>query len=105
MSNDLPQHYQKIRARYPDVISAVENLGQAVKQAGPLTPATAQLVQLTAAVAIRSQGAVHSHARRALQAGATAEEIFHSILLLTSTVGFPNVMAALSWVTDILPEE
>ena len=105
MSNDIPQHYQQIKTRYPGVIDAVENLGQAVKQAGPLSPATAQLVQLSAAVASRSQGAVHSHIRRALEAGVKAEEIYHCILLLTSTIGFPAVMAALSWARDILPDE
>jgi alkylhydroperoxidase/carboxymuconolactone decarboxylase family protein YurZ len=58
-------------------------------------------VQLAAAAAIRSEGAVHSHARRALAAGATPEEIQHAVIALTSTIGFPNVMAALSWINDV----
>jgi len=44
---------------------------------------------------------VHSHARRALAAGATPEEIQHAVIALTSTIGFPNVMAALSWINDV----
>ena len=57
-------------------------------------------MQLAAAAAIRSEGSVHSHARRATEAGATPEEIHHAILLLTSTIGFPTVAAALSWIDD-----
>ena len=53
-----------------------------------------------AAAAAHSEGSVHSHARRARKAGATADEIAHAILLLTSTIGFPAVAAALSWVDD-----
>jgi alkylhydroperoxidase/carboxymuconolactone decarboxylase family protein YurZ len=34
--------------------------------------------------------------------GANAEEINHAIILLTSTIGFPAVSAALSWADDIL---
>jgi len=45
---------------------------------------------------------VHSHVRRALVAGASGEEIQHSLLLLTSTIGFPTTMAALSWAEEIL---
>jgi alkylhydroperoxidase/carboxymuconolactone decarboxylase family protein YurZ len=60
------------------------------------------LVQLAAAAAIRSEGAVHSHTRRAIEAGASPGEIRHAVLAVTSTIGFPNVIAALSWVADVL---
>ena len=33
------------------------------------------------------------------------EEIYHSVILLTSTIGFPKTSAAMSWVYDILGEE
>jgi hypothetical protein len=56
-----------------------------------------QLIQLAAAAAIRSEGSVHSHVRRAIKAGASPEEVFHAIILLTSTIGFPSTSAALSW--------
>ena len=38
----------------------------------------------------------------ALDAGATPEEILHALILLTSTIGFPTVVAGLTWVGDIL---
>jgi len=33
---------------------------------------------------------VHSHVRRALAAGVKPEEIYHTLLLLVSTIGFPQ---------------
>ncbi|SEA12474.1 carboxymuconolactone decarboxylase family protein [Microbulbifer marinus] len=100
--NTLPQSYQDFRNRYPKLAGAIEELGRAAREEGPLDEKSAQLIQLAAAASSRSEGAVHSHVRRALNAGASVEEVRHSILLLTSTIGFPTVMAALSWVDDIL---
>ncbi|MDA7088460.1 carboxymuconolactone decarboxylase family protein [Pseudomonas sp. SA3-5] len=96
------QTYQRLRKQHPEYFDAVEALGKAVRQAGPLEDQVIQLVQLGAAAAIRSEGAVHSHVRRALEAGATAEQIHHALLSLTSTIGFPTVVAALSWADDVL---
>ena len=96
-----PKHYHRLAKRYPDYTAAVEHLGETVKQAGPLEPKVAELIQLAAAATAHSEGAVHSHARRALKAGATPDEISHAILLLTSTIGFPAVSAALSWIDDV----
>jgi len=97
-----PRRYGKITARYGRLMKAVEGLGKATRRQGPLDEKAAQLVQLAASAAIRSEGAVHSHARRALEAGATPDEIHHAVILLTSTIGFPTVSAALSWVDDVL---
>lgn len=94
--------YQRLRKQHPEYFDAVEALGKAVRHAGPLEEQVIQLVQLGAAAAIRSEGAVHSHVRRALEAGATAEQIHHALLTLTSTIGFPTVIAALSWADDVI---
>ena len=97
-----PGWYAFIKEKHPKSIQALEQLGEAVRQEGPLDEKTAQLVQLAAAAASHSEGSVHSHARRALKAGATKAEIYHAIILLTSTIGFPRTSAALSWVYDVL---
>ena len=102
---DYPKWYKALRQRHPRYMAGLEALGAAVHGEGPLDEKTAHLVQLAASAAIRSEGAVHSHARRALQAGATADELRHTLILLTSTIGFPNVAAALSWVEDVLREK
>jgi len=98
MTNEKkPKHYEQLLEKHPAYIQAVEALGRAVQDAGPLDPKTLQLIQLAAAAAQRSEGALRSHVRRALAAGATAEEVQHALIALTSTIGFPTVAAALSW--------
>ena len=97
----MPKNYRSMAKQYPQFMAALDALGEAAATAGPLPDKTRHLVQIAAAAAIRSEGAVHSHTRRALAAGATPEEVQHAVIAATSTIGFPNVMAALSWVTDV----
>ncbi len=103
-SKKLPSHYVSIKERFGDYGKVLGELGQTVKEAGPLDNKTCELIQLAAATAIRSEGAVHSHARRAAEAGATEEEVYQAVVLLTSTIGFPNVAAAISWIDDIFED-
>ena len=98
----LPKWYQVLSDKHAKFMRAVQDLGRAVSQEGPLDEKTVQLIQLAAAATIRSEGSVHSHTRRALEAGVTPEEIYHTLILLTSTIGFPTVSAAMSWVNDMI---
>lgn len=94
--------FNKLVKEYPEVFEAHEKLGVALRSAGSLDEKTLQIVQLAAAAAIGSEGAVHSHTRRALSAGAEADEVYHALIGLVSTIGFPRVMAAMSWAGDII---
>jgi AhpD family alkylhydroperoxidase len=96
-----PKHFDSIKQQYPAYIEALSQLGEAAREAGPLDARTCHLIQLGAAAANHSEGAVHSHARRAIEAGVSREEIQHAVLVLTSTIGFPAVSAALSWISDL----
>lgn len=98
---DTPKHFNRLSERYPTYVDALDRLGETVKSLGPLDERSCHLVQLAAAAASRSEGAVHSHARRALAAGASLEDVHHALLCLTSTIGFPAVSAAMSWVDDL----
>ena len=98
----IPEWYRVLKKRHPKFILAVEELGKIIRQEGPLDEKTTHLIQLGAAAAMRSEGAVHSHVRRAIEAGGTPEEIRHAIILLTNTIGYPNVAAALRWAEDII---
>jgi len=102
---ELPGQYLSVKKRFGKLYRAVDNLGKAARESGPIKAKTSHLIQLAAAAAIRSEGAVHSHARRALKAGAKPEEIYHAIILITSTIGFPTVSAALSWVDDVIKKD
>jgi alkylhydroperoxidase/carboxymuconolactone decarboxylase family protein YurZ len=96
------KHYQKLSKLFPEAISALETLGSAVHNAGPIKGKTAELIQLAGAAAVQSEGSVHSHTRRAIQEGASEMEIRHTLLLLVSTIGFPRASAAMKWAEDIL---
>jgi 4-carboxymuconolactone decarboxylase len=103
--SELPNQYLSIQKRFKKILKAVDNLGRVAKKAGPIDKKTSHLIQLAAAAAIKSEGALHSHTRRALKAGAKPEEIYHALFLLTSTIGFPTVSAALSWADDIIKKQ
>ena len=102
MKRDEPRAYRGLKSRHREYLRAVEALGTAARRAGPLDEKVTQLVQLSAAAAIRSEGAVHSHTRRALDLGASPDEIHHALIAITSTIGFPTARAALSWADDII---
>ena len=100
-----PKHYRRLQKRFPKVLDAVQHLGSTVRKAGPLDNKTSELIQLGVAASLGSVGAVNSHTRRALQAGASKEELQHTLLLLISTIGFPKVAAGLAWIEDVLNKE
>lgn len=100
----MPKNYRKMQSENPRVMQAVSELGQATRAEGPLDGKTVELIQLAGAAALKLQGPVHSHIRRALDAGASRDEIRHALIVLTSTIGFPTVAAATSWMRDITGE-
>lgn len=100
--SQYPKNYTWLMSQFGEVIEAHQNLGKILTAAGPIDKKHAQLVQLAGAATSRSEGAVHSHVKRARDAGATPEEIYHTLILLVSTIGFPAVAAALSWAKDAL---
>lgn len=95
---ELPRTYQQFKETYPKVWQAYEALGAALGEDGPLDLKTRELVKLGMAAAVGSEGSVDSHTHRALEAGASGEEIEQVVLLGITTLGFPRTMAAWSWV-------
>ena len=100
--NHIPEHFKSLQQRFGDVIEASEALGTAIRDRGPIDERTAHLIQMAAAAAIGSEGSAQSHARRALAAGATSEQLYHAILLLVSTVGFPRAAAGIKWIDEVV---
>jgi alkylhydroperoxidase/carboxymuconolactone decarboxylase family protein YurZ len=97
-----PSFYTGFRDQYPDVIAAYEALGQAARVGGTLTPVEAELVKLGLSAGARLEGGVHAHVRRALDAGATPEQLRHVPLLAITTLGFPAAMALRALIEDEL---
>ena len=101
----LPGRFVKFQKQHPAVYQAYDALGAATASAGPLEGKTRALVKLAIAIGGQMEGAVHSHTRRALEAGCSPAEIRHVVLLATTTLGFPTMMKALSWVEDIIEDK
>jgi 4-carboxymuconolactone decarboxylase len=102
MSEQLPASYQNFMETYRDIWEAYDQLGAAVHHHGPLDEKARELIKLAIAVGARLEGAVHSHVRKSLAAGATPEEIRQTVLLAIPTIGFPTTMAALNWIEEEL---
>jgi alkylhydroperoxidase/carboxymuconolactone decarboxylase family protein YurZ len=100
----LPKVYEKFSAKFPEVFKNYKQLGLICREAGPLDPKCQDLVKLGIAIGANSRGAVMSSTRKALESGATKEEIVHVVLLALTTTGFPNMIAALQWVDSVLEE-
>ncbi|UCD82916.1 MAG: carboxymuconolactone decarboxylase family protein [Desulfobacterales bacterium] len=100
----LPKVYEKFSSQFPDVFKDFNTLGKTCRAAGPLDPKCQDLIKLGIAIGANSRGAVMSSTRKALESGATKEEVVHAVLLSLTTTGFPNMIAALQWVDSVLEE-
>jgi alkylhydroperoxidase/carboxymuconolactone decarboxylase family protein YurZ len=101
----LPGAYRRLAQEHPEVIKSYEALADAIRAAGPLDSKTAALVKLGIALASGLEGGTHSAVRKAIEAGCSREELLHVAVLGTTTMGFPAMMRARSWVLDVLDEK
>jgi alkylhydroperoxidase/carboxymuconolactone decarboxylase family protein YurZ len=102
--SQIPKRYLKFKENYTDVATAYETMGNAVHNAGPLDEKTRALIKLAISTGARLEGAVHSHVRKAVSAGASKEEMRQVAILALPTIGLPSMMASLSWIDDIIEE-
>lgn len=100
----LPQRYQRFGKQHAKVWKAYEKLGATAAASGPLDEKTRELIKLGMAAAARAESAVKSHVHRALDAGATADEVNHALLIGITTIGFPAMMTAWSWAQDAMAD-
>lgn len=100
-SVELPSTAGKVAADYATLWEAYQNLGFEVASAGPLDERTRRLVHIAYAVGVASEGATHSHARRALAEGVSPAELEHVALLAITTIGWPQAVRALTWIRDV----
>ena len=63
--------------------------------------ATARLVKLGIAIGGEAEGAVKSHARRALDEGIDVAVVRQAAVLALTTSGFPTTTAALAWIDEV----
>jgi len=102
--NELPERFKKFQKDFPEVAKAYEELGTSVHKSGPLNERTRALIKLAISTGAGMEGAVHSHTRKAIEAGCKKAEIKQTVMLALPTIGFPATMAVMSWVEDIIEE-
>lgn len=100
VAKKLPKTYVTFTARYPELANAHEQIAKAVDVAGPLDARTCSLIKIGLSVGAGLESATRSHVRRAMQNGATKQEVEQAILLAMNTCGFPRTVAAWSWAQE-----
>jgi len=101
-AGQLPAIYEGFVKDFPEIIQAVDNLAEQCQKAGNLNKKTIELIKLGIAIGQNSEGSVRSHARRALEAGNSPQNIRQVVLLGLTTVGFPHTIASYKWVEEVL---
>lgn len=101
MTKDLPGAAGNLAKSYPAVWDAYAALGEATANAGNLSARERRLVKLALAVGAGSEGAVHSHTRRALAEGISKCDLEQVALQAIGPLGFPQAVAAGTWISDV----
>ena len=104
MADTLPGAFGALATTNPEIMRAYSALGAACAEAGPLSARERRLVKLALAIAAGSEGATHSHARRAAADGIDAEAARQVALLAIGTLGLPQAVRGLTWIEDVLKE-
>ena len=102
MEDYLPEIYKDFEKYHPEMAEAYSKLAEASFKSGPLDEKTCELVKMGIAIGLSSEGAVRSHARRALANGYSAAEVRHAVLLAMTTAGFPTMIASMKWVNEVI---
>ncbi len=98
----LPGIYKEFKQQFPEVAGAYDALAVSCHQWGPLDERTRRLIKLGIAIGLSSEGAVRSHARRALEDGISPDELRHAVLMAFTTAGYPTMMASMKWVDEVI---
>lgn len=101
----LPKRFLAFMETYPAIGKAYNDMSAAVAEAGPLDAKTCAFIKLGICIGNGLEGAAQSQTRKALEAGATPEEIRHAVLQATTTAGFPTMMRAMTWVEPLLTDQ
>ena len=105
MKEELPEHFKKFVDKYPKVWESHQKLTEACAECGPLDRKTRELIKVAISASVNQETAVERHAVMAVQEGAAEEEVYQTILQMTTIAGFPRTSAALKWAERALTEK
>ncbi|MFX0541889.1 carboxymuconolactone decarboxylase family protein [Roseovarius sp. S4756] len=101
MTKPLPGAAGDLAEEHPEIWSAYSALGKATADCGPLTARERRLVKLALAIGAGSEGAVHSHTRRAKGEGIEAAALTQVAMLAIGPLGLPRAVASKTWIEDV----
>jgi alkylhydroperoxidase/carboxymuconolactone decarboxylase family protein YurZ len=101
MTKFMPGAAGDLAEQHPEIWNAYAALGKATSGCGPLTDREKRLIKLALSIGAGSEGAVHSHTRRAKSEGIEAEAIMQVAMLAIGPLGLPRAVAAKTWIEDI----
>jgi len=101
MTKHLPAAAGDLAKEESEIWDAYAALGRATAEAGPLSDRERRLVKLALAIGSGSEGAVHSHTRRARSEGIEDQAVRQVALLAIGPLGLPRAMAARTWIDDL----
>ncbi len=104
MPSQIPKRYTQLKTEHRALVEAYEKMGAAAAGAGPLNERERALVKIGTSTGAQLEGGLHSHVRKALEAGVEPAAVRHAVLLSLPTIGLPSMMAALTWVDDVLDQ-
>lgn len=87
---------------FPEVTDAYRAMKRTYGAVGPLDEKTKQLIQVAIMAAIGSEGGTRDHARFALEAGATADEIRQAVLMVLGPAGMSRASSGIAWVNEVI---
>jgi 4-carboxymuconolactone decarboxylase len=92
---DVHGMFTIFKTDFPDIYKGHEALGKDIhEKSGPLPEKTRWLIKVAISGASGHDLALETHIVKAREAGATEDEIKHTLLLLLQTTGFPAFMEA-----------
>lgn len=101
----IPQVYVRMKEEQPELMDAYEAFAGACAQSGPLDARSLALVKLGISLGAGLEGGARSHARKAIEAGCSREEVLHVAHMCAPTLGFPAMMRARSAVLGVIQDD
>jgi 4-carboxymuconolactone decarboxylase len=94
-----------IRQLSPELADAFTGARGMIERLGPLDTKQRELIMVAGLTTARIEGGFRVHAKRALDAGASAVELRQAVLLMfCSTLGIAPVATALQWAEEVIAE-
>lgn len=96
---------KKLFDKFLETLKEYRRLSKGNQEKGSVSQHFQDLFNLCIAAGTGSKGQVICYIRKALASAVTTEEITHSVLLCLTIMGFPNRIATLCWINEILQKE